>query len=252
MSGCHTRDLHGNRYPGPPRTFTHTCHAASAACCRPCRLLPPLLRVHPDHGTLPRGHLRTARPRYLRRPLHQGRHRSLHLAQLLRRASLFLQVLLVQADGVALAPGLEHLGGERLPRLTLVVRRVPAHAERLGDKHGRALTIAAARGREPGGGVGVEHVVAVELGAPHPVLGGPFAEVAGEVMLVEPCAERYLVVLRDEDRGDPLDRGEVRGFVRGGGLGRAVAYPRQGDAALAPHLEGERHTRDNGHHVPHV
>src|SRR3989454_409093 len=24
------------------------------------------------------------------------------------------------------------------------------------------------------------------------------------------------------------------------------------DSALAPHLEGERHTRDNGHHVPHV
>src|SRR2546428_7834943 len=116
MSGRHPRALHGNRYPGPPRPSTPPSHAASAACCRPCRLLPPLFRVHPDHGTLPRGHLLTARQRFLRRPLHLGRHRSLHLAQLLRRASLFLQVLFVQADGVALAPGLEHLGGGRLPR----------------------------------------------------------------------------------------------------------------------------------------
>src|SRR5256712_1867944 len=169
MSGRHPRALHGNRYPGPPRTFTHTCHAASAACCRPCRLLPPLLRVHPDHGTLPRGHLRTARQRFLRRPLRQGRHRSLHLAQLLRRASLFLQVLLVQADGVALAPGLEHLGGEPLPLLTPVVRRVPAPAERLGVKHGRALTTAAAPGREPAGGLSVAASVAVGLLSPPPV-----------------------------------------------------------------------------------
>src|SRR3989442_14849647 len=115
MWGCHTLALHGNRSPGPPRTFPPPCHAASAACCRPCRLLPPLFRVHPDHGTLPRGHLLTARQRFLRRSLHLGRHRSLHLAQLLRRASLFLQVLLVQADGVALAPGLEHLGGGGFP-----------------------------------------------------------------------------------------------------------------------------------------
>src|SRR2546428_4381340 len=140
MSGCHTRDLHGNRYPGPPRPSTPPSHAASAACCRPCRLLPPLFRVHPDHGTLPRGHLLTARQRFLRRPLHLGRHRSLHLAQLLRRASLFLQVLFVQADGVALAPGLEHLGGERPPPLPLVVPGVPAPSERPRRKHGRPPT----------------------------------------------------------------------------------------------------------------
>src|SRR3989441_2880661 len=142
------------------RGRSHTCHAASAACCRPCRLLPPLFRVHPDHGTLPRGHLLTARQRFLRRSLHLGRHRSLHLAQLLRRASLFLQVLLVQADGVALAPGLEHLGGGRLPRPPPGARGGPAPAGRLRDKHGRPLTIAAARRPQPGGGVGGQDVVA--------------------------------------------------------------------------------------------
>src|SRR2546428_6443360 len=239
-----------NRIRGVIRV-TSSAIATPPRAGRSLPLRPPL-RVHPHDRALPRGHPLPARQCFLRRPLHLGRHRGLHLAQLLRRASLFLQVFLVQADGVALAPGLEHLGGERLARLALVVRRVAAHAKRLGDEHGRPLAVAAARGREPGGSVGVEHVVAVEPGSPDAVLRRPFPEVAGEVMLVEPRAERHLVVLQDEDRGDPLDGGEVRGFVRGGGLGRAVPHPRQGDAALAPHLERERHTRDDGHHVTHV
>src|SRR3989454_709338 len=173
-----------NRIRGVIRV-TSSAIATPPRAGRSLPLRPPL-RVHPHDRALPRGHPLPARQCFLRRPLHLGRHRGLHLAQLLRRASLFLQVFLVQADGVALAPGLEHLGGERLRRLPLVVRRVPAHAKRLGDEHGRPPAVAAARGREPGGGGGVEDVVAVEPGSPHAVLRPPIPEVAGEVMLVEP------------------------------------------------------------------
>src|SRR2546427_9904169 len=47
MSGCHTRDLHGNRYPGPPRTFTHLP-------CRLCRLLPTLPPIAAPVSRTPR------------------------------------------------------------------------------------------------------------------------------------------------------------------------------------------------------
>src|SRR3989441_1641395 len=89
------------------------------------------LRVHPHDRALPQGHPLTARQRFLRRPLDLARHRHLHLAQLLRRAALFLQVFLVQADGVALAPGLEHLGGGRLPPPPPPRRPVAPPAQRL-------------------------------------------------------------------------------------------------------------------------
>src|SRR2546422_7113469 len=89
----------------------------------------------------------------------------------------------------------------RSTRLALVVRRVPAHAEGLGDEQRGALAAAAAVGGELRGRVGVEHVVAVELRAPGAVARRPLPEMAGKVVLLEPRAQRDLVVLHDEDRG---------------------------------------------------
>src|SRR5690242_20818402 len=47
-------------------------------------------------------------------------------------------------------------------RSPLVVRRVPAHAKRLGDEERRSLSAAAPVGSQLRGGIGVEHIVAVE------------------------------------------------------------------------------------------
>ena len=71
-------------------------------------------------------------------------------------------------------------------------------------------------------------------------------------MLLQPRAERDLVVLEDEDRRDPLYRCEVRALVCGGGLGRAVPHPGEGDARLVLQLEGQRDAGDHRHHVAHV
>src|SRR5439155_3788274 len=105
-------------------------------------------------------------------------------------------------DRVPFPPGAEQLSGERLPRLALIVGCVAAHPERLGDQHRGPLALAAALGGEPRRGPRVEHVVPVELGAPHAVARGPILEVAGEVVLIEWRAEGALVVLDHKDRGD--------------------------------------------------
>src|SRR5713226_9524661 len=80
----------------------------------------------------------------------------------------------------------------------------------------------------------------------------PVAEVAGEVMLSEPRAQRDLIVLDDKDGGEPLHRGEVGPLMRRGRLGGAVAHPGQGDAGLVVHLERERDAGDDRHHVAHM
>src|SRR5207245_9120108 len=98
-----------------------------------------------------------------------------------RDARLF-QPLLIEADGVPFAPGLEQRVGERLARLALVVLRAPAHAERLGDEHGGPLPRAAALGRDARRGPRVQHVVAVKPGAPDAVARGPVPEALGDMV----------------------------------------------------------------------
>ena len=71
-------------------------------------------------------------------------------------------------------------------------------------------------------------------------------------MLIETGAQRHLVVLDDENGGDALHGGEVGAFVRRGRFRRPVADPRERDARLLPHLEGQRDARDDGHHVADV
>ena len=147
---------------------------------------------------------------------------------------------------------LELRRGEGVARLALVVGRVPAHPERLGNEQRGSVAPAAALGGNPGRGIRVEHIVAVERRTRDTIARRPVLEVAGEVMLVESGAEGDLIVLDDEDRRELLNRGEVRALVRRRGLGGAVAYPGEGDARLPPDLERERDSRGHRDHIAHV
>src|SRR6266540_42486 len=221
------------------RADRNTAARASAAppekpTARPPDRLSALLAMAPPRidalqRALPRRHPLPACERFLGGALDLPGHLRLDLFEPLRRDASLLQVLLVQPDRVALPPPLEQLGGERLPGLPFIVGRVAAHPERLGNEHRGPFPLATARGRELRRRVRVEHVVAVELGAPDAVARRPILEVAGQVMLLEPRAERDLVVLDDENRGDLLDRCEVRPLVRGGGLRGPIAHPGEGD-----------------------
>src|SRR5438034_5839395 len=148
-----------------------------------------LLRIDSPQRALPRRHRGAAREGVLRRALDGGRDLSLDRLEAGRRHAVRLEVLLVQPDRVALPPLLKQLGGKRLTRLALVVRRVPAHAEGLGDEQRGALAAAAAVGGELRGRVGVEHVVAVELRAPGAVARRPIPEMAGKVRSEEHTSE---------------------------------------------------------------
>src|SRR2546427_6151852 len=85
---------------------------------------------------------------------------------------------------------------------------MPAHAERLGDEHRGPLPRAAALSGEPRHGPRVQHVVAIEPGAPDAVARRPVLEGLGDMVLVEPGAEGDLVVLDHEDSGE--DRKSTR------------------------------------------
>src|SRR2546426_371525 len=126
-----------------------------------------------------------------------------------RGDALLLQVLLVQADRIAFAPCGKQIGRKRFPRLALIVGRVSAHAERFSEKQRRSVACAAACGGDPGRGIRVEHVVAVERRAPDPVAGRPVLEVGGKMMLIETGAQRHLVVFDDENGGGAPPGGEV-------------------------------------------
>src|SRR5205823_10217702 len=110
----------------------------------------------------------------------------------------------------------------------------------------RPLAPATALGRESGRRVGIEHVVAVERAAPDTVARGPLEKLAREVMALERSPQGHLVVLEDEDGGQPADGGEVRAFVRCRRIRGAVAHPGEGDARLAPQVERERDAADDG------
>ena len=132
------------------------------------------------------------------------------------------------------------------------MRGVPAHPERLRDQQRRPLAPATALGRESGRRVGVEHVVAVELRAVDAIARGPLVKLTREVMAVERRPQGHLVVLEDEDGGQPADGGEVGPFVRRRRVGGAVADPGEGDARLPSHAERERDAGDDRHHVADV
>ncbi len=56
----------------------------------------------------------------------------------------------------------EHLGGNDLARLALVMRRMTTHAEGLRGEHHRSVAGAAPIRGQLGGGKGIEHIVSVE------------------------------------------------------------------------------------------
>src|SRR2546427_443977 len=104
------------------------CHTSTPVCCAgseaarkripptttPDRLRPPLLpaifAIPPADRGRARRHPLPARQRLPLRLLHLHRHLGLGLLELRRRHAFFLQILLVQSDGIALAPVLEQLG----------------------------------------------------------------------------------------------------------------------------------------------
>src|SRR5207244_5758926 len=238
--------------------------AAGGACCpppawrrraRPKRVpevdssVGVMLRVHTLQCTLARRHLLAAPHGCLRGALDLGCYRRFDLGELLPRDPIRLQVFLVHPDRIPLAPMLEQRSGEGVARLALVVGRVPAHPERLGNEQRRSVALAAALGGDPGRGIRVEHVVTVERRTHDTIARRPVLEVAGEVVLVQSGAEGDLIVLDDEDRRELLNRGEVRALVCRPGLGGAIAYPGEGNARLPPDLERER---DSGGHRDHI
>src|SRR4029077_16045637 len=136
-------------------------------------------------------------------------HPRLDFLETRRRVPVLLEVLLVQPDRIALPPRLEEAVGEGLARLPLVVRRVPAHAKRLGDEERRSVAATATVGGQLGRRVGIEHVVAVERRSQDAVARRPVAKVVSEVMLLETRAERNLIVLDDEDDWQLFYGGEI-------------------------------------------
>jgi hypothetical protein len=112
-----------------------------------------------------------------------------------------LEELLVQAHGVAFAPVRVHLRGDQAPGILLIVGGVPTHPEGLAVENDRAVAFAAALHRQLGGGVGVQHVVAVERAAGAAVGPVHFAEALSAVMLLHQRAQGHLVVLDDEHDG---------------------------------------------------
>src|SRR2546421_6377088 len=209
-------------------------------------------RINPRECTFAGRHAVTARQRFGRCPLDVIRDLRFDVSQLLRRDPVFLEILFVQTDRVALAPCGKQLRRKRFTRFALVMGRMAAHAKRFRDQQGGTLPIATPVSRNSCSRVGVQHVVAIESRAPNSVTCGPIVEVRGQVVLFEARTQRDLIVLDDENGGYTLHRCEVRAFVRGRGLGRAVAHPREGDTRLVPHLERQSDAGDHRDHVADV
>src|SRR5437899_8445942 len=141
----------------------------------PPRGLPPLLppvRVHAVERRLAAGHPLATADRGFGGLLDLCRHGGFDLRQRRDAPPLLLQILFVQPDRVAPAPVGEQPRGQCLPRLALVVRRMTAHSEGLRHQQRGPLAGPARRRRDRGGGVGIEHVVAVEARAANPVTPG--------------------------------------------------------------------------------
>src|SRR5438105_5454607 len=159
------------------------------------------VRIHSSEGSCALRHFVAARQRGGRRLLDQLRDLSFDTRKRRRGHAFFLEVLLVEADRVALAPCGKQIGRKRFARLALIVRRMTAHPKRFSNEQCWALAGAAARRRDPRRGVGVEHIVAVESCSPDPVARRPIAEVGREMLLIETRSQRHLTVLADKNRG---------------------------------------------------
>src|SRR5689334_16239691 len=109
--------------------FTGCCCPAALPASSAANNRLPTVRIHSVQRCFRLGHLLPTRNRLFRGFGHRRRHVGLDLGELLRLQSLFLQVFLVLTDRVAPAPALEQLGGKRLTRFALVMRRMPTHAE---------------------------------------------------------------------------------------------------------------------------
>ena len=157
-------------------------------------------------------------------------------------------MFLILTDGIPSSPCDEHLGWNDLPRLTLVVGRVTAHAERLGRQHHRAVPTPAPIRSELRGCVSVQHVVAVEGPPGHAVRLAKLLEPPGEMVDTHHRAQCNLVVLNHENHRQALDRRKVEGLVGRSRLHRSVANPGQRDTVDAVHAERQRqpdrHRRD--------
>src|SRR5687767_6609200 len=166
------------------RVVSRSPHARSATATASALPAPiprfpsaPTLGMDSLHRTLRRRHpLAPAHQCVLLRTLHLGLDIGLDVGQRRARHAVVHQILLIQCDRVAPPPLGEELGVESLPRFRLVVRRVPAHAKGLGDEKSRPVAAAAALDGQRGKRVRVEHVVPVELAAPHPIRARPIGE----------------------------------------------------------------------------
>src|SRR5688572_21544037 len=234
----------------PQATSTASAPSALSALSAFALGIRPLDRTLRDrHPPLP------AVERFLLSPLDFGLDLRLDVAERRARHAFVHEILLVERDGIAPPPLREELGVERVARLGFVMRGVSAHAERLGHQQRRSFAPTAAfdgEGRDP---VRIEHVIPVELPAPHPVRARPIRKARagrGQVMLLEAGAERHLIVLDDEDGWRATDGGEVEPFVRDPRLGAPVPDPRHRDLPRATDGERERDAGNDRHHVANV
>src|SRR5437588_1448262 len=172
-----------------------------------------LVRIYAVQCRLPLWHFLPARQRCRGRALHLLCDLDLYFLESLCADALLFQVLLIQADRIALAPFGKELGRKRFPSFALVVRGMAAHPERFRDQQRRPIAGTTPLGGDSCGCVRVEHVIAVEGGSPDSVARGPILEVGGQMVLRETRAQGDLIVRDDENRGDALYGREVRAFV---------------------------------------
>src|SRR2546422_1044908 len=92
------------------------------------------VRIHSLQRRLPLRHLFPTRDRLLGGLRHHRGDISLDLTELLHLDALFLQVLLIQTNRIALAPHAKQLSRKRVARLVLVVR--DRKSTRLNSSHG--------------------------------------------------------------------------------------------------------------------
>src|SRR6267378_7790243 len=108
-----------------------------------------LFRIHSIQRALSLRHLLPTRDRFLGGLRYLRRHVSLDVTELLRFEAVFLQVLLIEAHGIALAPRLKQLGRKCLAGLALVVGGVAAHPERFRNQQRGPITGTTPLGGDP-------------------------------------------------------------------------------------------------------
>jgi hypothetical protein len=148
--------------------------------------------------------------------------------------ALLEQPALVETNRIPFTPVLEQLGWEGDASLPFIVCRVPAHPEGFGKQHHGTFTATASLHGESGRGKGIEHIVALEGPARHPVGAGPTLEALGRMVLIQTSSQRHLIVLNDEDHRRPLHRREVEPFVGHTRLGGSIADPGDGNRRTLP------------------